>query len=105
MLEQFSMTRRRFVQTACVASGAVLASPAAMAVQGQVQGPGQSISLALLGVAHMHTPMYLQILKTREDVKVKSVWDRDPARAAKAAEPSSRAAARGDHSPRTRFPR
>ncbi len=80
MLDQFSMTRRRFVKTACVASGAVLAGPSAMAAQ------GQSISVALLGVAHIHTPMYLQILRTREDVKVKCVWDHDPARAAKVAE-------------------
>ena len=80
MLDQFSMTRRRFVKTACVASGAVLAGPSAMAAQ------GQSISVALLGVAHMHTPMYLQILRMREDVKVKYVWDHDPARATKVAE-------------------
>ena len=80
MLDQFSMSRRRFVKTACVVSGAVLTGSSAMAAQ------GQNISLALLGVAHMHTPMYLQILRTREDVKVKYVWDHDPARAAKVAE-------------------
>ena len=80
MLDQFSMTRRRFVETACLASGAVLAGPSAMAAQ------GQSIPVALLGVAHMHTPRYLQILRTREDVKVKCVWDHDPARATKLAE-------------------
>ena len=80
MSDQFSMTRRRFVKTACVASGAVLAGPSARAAE------GQSISLALLGVAHMHTPMYLQILRTRADVKVKCVWDHDPTRAAKVAE-------------------
>jgi predicted dehydrogenase len=74
------MTRRQFVKTAGVVGGAVLAGSSALAVQ------DQSFSLALLGVAHMHTPMYLQILKTREDVKVKYVWDHDPARAVKVAE-------------------
>ena len=79
-MDQFSMTRRRFVETACLASSAVLVGPSAMAAR------GQSISVALLGVAHMHTPMYLQILGTREDVKVKCVWDHDSARARKVAE-------------------
>ena len=80
MLDQFSITRRRFVKTACVASSAVLAGPAVMAAE------DKSISVALLGVAHMHTPMYLQILGTREDVKVKCVWDHDSMRAKKVAE-------------------
>jgi len=80
MSHDFSMTRRRFVKTACAASGAVLAGPSAIAAQ------GQTISLALLGVAHMHTPLYLQILRTRQDVKVKWVWDHEPTRAAKVAE-------------------
>jgi predicted dehydrogenase len=79
MSDPHSMTRRQFVKTAGVVGGAVLAGPAAMAAQ------DQGVTLALLGVAHMHTPLYLQILKTREDVKVKCVWDRDPERAAKVA--------------------
>jgi predicted dehydrogenase len=79
MSDQFSMTRRGFVKSVCAASGAVLAVPAAAAAQ------GKAMPVALLGVAHMHTPMYLQILRTREDVKVKWVWDHDPARAAKVA--------------------
>lgn len=43
----------------------------------------KTVTLALLGAAHMHTPMYLQILQTRQDVKVAYVWDHDPARAEK----------------------
>jgi predicted dehydrogenase len=76
----FSMTRRQFVATTGVVGGAVLAGPWAMAAQ------DHGVAVALLGVAHLHTPMYLQILKSREDVKIKYVWDYDPARAAKIAE-------------------
>lgn len=80
MSNQFSMTRRQFVKTAGIVGGTVLAGPSALAAQ------NQGVALALLGAAHMHTPMYLQILKTREDVKITRVWDHDSARAAKVAE-------------------
>ena len=39
------------------------------------------VTLALVGAAHMHTPMFLQMLGTRGDVKVAHVWDHDAARA------------------------
>jgi len=80
MSNQFSLTRRQFVNTAGIVGGAVLAGPSALAAQ------DQGVAVALLGVAHMHTPMYLQIFRTREDVKVKCVWDHDSTRAAKVAE-------------------
>jgi len=41
--------------------------------------------IGLLGVAHIHTPHFVQRLKARTDVHVKQVWDPDPARATKAA--------------------
>jgi predicted dehydrogenase len=44
------------------------------------------LQLALVGCAHIHTPSYAALLKAREDVKVKSVWDHDAARAKKRAE-------------------
>jgi len=69
------VTRRDFVKTIGLAGAASLAGSAIEASE------AKSISLALVGVAHMHTPMFLQILGLREDVKVASVWDRDPARA------------------------
>jgi predicted dehydrogenase len=73
------MTRRDFVKTVGVAGTTVLAGRTIQATE------GKSVTLALLGIAHMHTPMYLQILKTREDVKVKYLWDHDAARAGKIA--------------------
>lgn len=41
------------------------------------------ISVALVGCAHIHTPKFVTMLLEREDVRVKSVWDHDGARAAK----------------------
>jgi predicted dehydrogenase len=38
------------------------------------------VDVALLGVAHIHTPGFLKTLKKRTDVQVKSVWDPDDAR-------------------------
>lgn len=44
------------------------------------------ITVALVGAAHIHTPSFIKRLKERgEAVRVKGVWDPDPARAAKAA--------------------
>lgn len=44
------------------------------------------IYVALAGCAHIHTPGFIQMLNSRADVKVKSVWDHDSARARKRAE-------------------
>jgi predicted dehydrogenase len=46
---------------------------------------GKTITLALVGGAHIHTPGFITLLKGRKDVKVKCVWDHDEARAAKRA--------------------
>ena len=73
------MTRRDFVNTIGVAGTTLLARQAVQAAD------KKTITLALLGVAHMHTPMFLKILKTRDDVKVAYVWDHDAARAGKCA--------------------
>lgn len=72
-----SITRRVFAQQAAVAGTAMLAGVAVRAAE------SRPIALALLGAAHMHTPMYLQMLGTREDVKIRYVWDHDSALADK----------------------
>src|SRR6266536_2615851 len=43
------------------------------------------ITLAFIGCGHIHTPGFIKLLSGRSDVKVKSVWDHDQARAAKRA--------------------
>src|SRR5258708_39000950 len=72
-------TRRDFIRSATVATFAAgLPSIWAQA--------GKTITLAFVGVAHIHTPEYIRLAKSRSDVKVKSVWDHDAARAQKRAE-------------------
>ena len=73
------LTRRDFVKTVGAAGTAVLAGQAVSGAE------TKGVTLALLGAAHMHTTMFLDILKTREDVQVKWVWDQDAARAEKIA--------------------
>jgi predicted dehydrogenase len=42
-------------------------------------------TLALIGAAHIHVPGFIKTLQSRQDLKVKSVWDHDPARLARRA--------------------
>jgi predicted dehydrogenase len=74
-----SLTRREFIQAAGVATLATAAVPSALA---QTQ---KQTSLAFVGVAHIHTPGYVDLVKKREDVTVKAVWDHDAPRAGKSA--------------------
>ena len=41
--------------------------------------------VALVGCAHIHVPGFIKRLQARPEVRVKAVWDHDPARAAKRA--------------------
>jgi predicted dehydrogenase len=75
-----SIARREFIRTASVATAAVAGLPAAFA------RPDKKISVAFVGVAHIHTPGFIDLLKKREDVTVKAVWDHDAARSKKCAE-------------------
>ena len=79
MSSEQSMTRRDFGRAAGVAGAAVLLGQASQAAE------QKGIGVAILGAAHMHTPMFLSMLKTREDVRVAYVWDRVAARAEKQA--------------------
>ena len=74
-----SLTRREFVKGAAYAAttlsvGGLLAAEET-----------KPLTVALVGGAHIHTPSFLELLKGRRDVRVKSVWDHDAARAAKRA--------------------
>jgi predicted dehydrogenase len=42
-------------------------------------------TVAFVGCAHIHTPGFITAIKKRDDIKVKSVWDHDAARAKKKA--------------------
>ena len=77
-----TLARREFIKTVgAAASAAALAQPMLSFAQ---EAP-KTINLAFVGCAHIHTPGFISLLKTRQDVKVKSVWDHDQARAAKRA--------------------
>jgi len=69
-------TRREFIHNTTVAALAASSVPAAWAQN------KQPLTLAFVGVAHIHTPEYIRLAKTRSEVRVKSVWDHDAARAA-----------------------
>jgi len=67
--------RREFLQAATVAT-------IAAGVPSTWAQSDKRITLAFVGVAHIHTPEYIRLAKSRSDVRVKSVWDHDSARAA-----------------------
>lgn len=87
-----TVNRRNFLKQATTAALAVSAAPALLA---QTRNP--KVTLGLVGCAHIHTPGFVDLLKGREDVTVKWVWDHDPARAEKRAKPlNARVAASAD---------
>jgi len=69
-------SRRGFLRTAGIAGAALAAGPAAL--RGATDGKAV---LAFVGVGHVHTPGFVRLLTGRPDVRVKWVWDHDPARA------------------------
>jgi predicted dehydrogenase len=72
-------TRRSFLRTTATATLATSVLPAL--AQSETK-----ITVALVGAAHIHAPGFVDLLKTRKDVTVKSVWDHDSARAEKYAQ-------------------
>lgn len=72
-------TRRDFLKVTGVATLAASTLPA------WAQDAEKKIGVAVIGVAHIHTPSYLGILKKRSDVHIKYIWDHDADRAQKRA--------------------
>lgn len=73
-----NLTRREFIRTTAAAGIAATSLPSALAAD-------NTVTLALVGCAHIHTPGFIKLLNGRKDLKVKSVWDHDSARAEKRA--------------------
>src|SRR5258705_13250292 len=71
------LNRREFLMRAGLATLTATSLPGAWAQ------PEKKIVLALVGGAHIHTPGFIELVKTRNDVRVKSVWDHDAVRAEK----------------------
>ncbi len=72
-----TFTRRDFLRTAGAATLAAASLPSAVAQA------DKQITVAFVGIAHIHTPGYLDLLRKRKDVKIKCIWDHDAARAEK----------------------
>ena len=68
-------TRRDFIK----ATGTAALVAAALPAWAQ---EGKKMTIAFVGVAHIHTPSYINLVKKRSDVTVKYVWDHDADRAA-----------------------
>ena len=66
--------RRDFIATASVATLAAAALPAWAET-------GKKLTIAFVGVAHLHTASYVDIVQKRPDVRVKYVWDHQADRA------------------------
>jgi predicted dehydrogenase len=71
-----NVNRRRFLEKSALAGVA-----ATMIPDVPVSAQDKKVVLALVGCAHIHTPGFVKLLKARQDVKVKYVWDHDEARA------------------------
>lgn len=71
--------RREFLGAAATVTLAAAAMPAVLAQD------GRKVTMAFVGCAHIHTPGFINLLKKRDDVKVKFVWDHDQERAARRA--------------------
>ncbi|MFO1501225.1 MAG: Gfo/Idh/MocA family oxidoreductase [Verrucomicrobiota bacterium] len=78
------LSRRDFLATTGIATLTAATLPAVLGADSDAPKP---VTLALVGGAHIHTPSFIDLLKRRKDVRVKSVWDHDQARAEKRAKP------------------
>ncbi len=74
------ITRRDAILRMALAAGAA-AAPGNLFAQETRQM--KNLTIGLVGAAHIHTPGFVKMVKTRPDVKVKSVHNHDAARAEK----------------------
>jgi predicted dehydrogenase len=78
------ITRRSFIRKTGYAAAAAAVLPR---MSRAAEGGGKTVTLAFAGCAHIHTPGFVRLLRGRDDVNVKYVWDHDKARAEKRATP------------------
>jgi predicted dehydrogenase len=75
-------SRRDFLQSVSCAGVALATLPGATLTAADAN---KQTVLALVGVAHIHTPGFISLLNKRDDVRVKYVWDPSETKAAKRA--------------------
>jgi len=71
-----NFTRRQFIKSTGSAALAMAVLPAVAQASG-------GVAVAFVGVAHIHTPNYLKLVKNHPGVRIKYVWDHEPDRAAR----------------------
>jgi predicted dehydrogenase len=74
------ITRREAIKSMALAAGAAAVPGSLFAQEAKKM---DNLTIGLVGAAHIHTPGFIKMVKTRPDVKVKYVYDHDPARAEK----------------------
>lgn len=79
---RITTTRRNLMRIAGLSGAAAMLNGRRYSA---AEDAGKRITLAFVGCAHIHTPGYINLLKGRNDVQVKYVWDHDAARASKRA--------------------
>lgn len=72
----YDLSRRSFLRNTGAASLAVASLPSLLGADAE-----KTVTLAFVGCAHIHTPSFVDLLKRRKDVRVKSVWDHNRDRA------------------------
>ena len=72
--------RRQFIKILGAASASAALLPGTWLAAAEATSV---VTLGLVGCAHIHTPSFVKLLKSRKDVKVKWVWDHDAERANK----------------------
>jgi predicted dehydrogenase len=82
-IQSGEMPRRDFIRQAGLAAATVAASQSLTLL---AQDSPKTVTLALVGCAHIHAPNYAKQLAARKDVKLKYAWDHDDSRAASFAE-------------------
>ncbi|MCX7047910.1 MAG: Gfo/Idh/MocA family oxidoreductase [Candidatus Sumerlaeota bacterium] len=80
------VTRRAALKTAAAVSAGAAIAQAGTAVAQEANKPAEAGSnaprkVAFIGTAHIHTPNFIRIIKSRQDIQTKYVWDHDAARA------------------------
>ena len=70
-----NLSRREFIKSAGTAAIAASALPAGAALE------AFGVTVAFVGLDHIHTPQYLNAVYRHPGVRIKYLWDEDPARA------------------------
>lgn len=81
-IQQNEIARRDFIKTVGVGAAVAVAGAQLSVIAQEAE---KKVTVAFVGCAHIHTPGFIRLLKSRKDITVKYVWDHDKARGQKRA--------------------